>query len=235
MDASAEPQRTGGLGLKLRREVSVVDAGEDLVGDGDRLGGVLGAAQYGQAATAQVQPLRLSGAHRSEGERSEFTRVIGTGAGQGFRRRDQDQGTGKVSRRRGGAGVCGSDQGLTEHSEVVVAQVGVQLTGTIGGEGGVDRLPDRSWRKVRASAATVISPDSRAPARPSAPSLLPRPGSSANASRTGNGRPAAATSSTISRAELESLASRRAMAVANSPATASRSPPAAERARLSMI
>ena len=39
----------------------VVDAGEDLVGDGDRLGGALGPAQYGQAAAAHLQPLRLTG------------------------------------------------------------------------------------------------------------------------------------------------------------------------------
>lgn len=58
------------------------NAGQDLAGDGDRLGGMLGSAQYGQAAATQIEPLRLSGAYRSEGERGEFPRIFGAGAGQ---------------------------------------------------------------------------------------------------------------------------------------------------------
>jgi hypothetical protein len=143
VDPSALPQRTRGFGLNLRREVSVVDAGEDLVGNANRLGGMLGPAQYGQAAKAQVQPLRLSGAHVGKGECCEFPGVLGTGAGQGFRRGYQDQATAKVTGRRGRAGVGGSDHGLTEHVEVVVGQPAVQLTGTISGEHGADRLPDQ--------------------------------------------------------------------------------------------
>ena len=143
MDSSAQPQGAGGFGLDLCCQVSVVDAGQDLVGDGDRLGGVLGPAQYGQAAAAHLQPLRLSREHRAEGERGEFPRVLGTGAGEGFRRRDQDQGTGKVTGRGRRPGVGGGDQRLTEHAQVVLGQACVQLTGTIASQEGVDRLPDQ--------------------------------------------------------------------------------------------
>jgi len=104
---------------------------------------VLGSTQYGQAATAQVQPFRLGRTHCGVGERGEFPGVVGAGAGQRFCRRDQDQGTGQVSGRRGSPGVGGGDQGLTEHAQVIVGQSCVQLTGTIAGEGRVDRLPDQ--------------------------------------------------------------------------------------------
>ncbi len=143
LDPSAQPQGAGGFGLDLPDQIRVVDAGQDLVGDGDRLGGVLGPAQYRQAAAAQGQPFRLSGVHRTEGELGEFPRVLGTGAGQGFRRRDQDQGTGKVTGRRRGPGVGGGDQRLTEDAQVVLGQACVQLTRTIAREDRVDRLPDQ--------------------------------------------------------------------------------------------
>ena len=234
MDPSAQPQRTGGLGLKLRREVSVIDAGQDLVGDGDRLGGVLGPAQYGQAATAQVQPLRLSGAHCGEGERSEFARVLGTSAGQGFGRGYQDHGTGNVSGPRGRPGVGRGDHGLTEHAEVVVGQVRVQLTGAIAGEGGVNRLPDQVVAKGQGIGGHSDQPGLKGTTETvrtvAAAQAWHQPESVAYRQRPA----AAATSSTSSRAELDRSASRRAIAVTNWPATVSRSPPAAERARLSM-
>ena len=234
VDPSAQPQRTRGFGLDLRRQAGVVDAGKNLVGDGDRLGGVLGPAQYGQAAAADVQPLRLSGAHRGEGERSEFPRVVGTGAGQGFRRRDQNQGTGNVSGRRGRPGVGGGDQGLTEHAEVVVGQAGVELTGAFVGEGGVDRLPDQVVAEGQGIGGHGDQPGLGGIGETVRTVIAAQAGHQRErvAQRQG---PAAATSSISSRAELERSASWRAIAVANSPATASRSRPAAERARLSMI
>src|SRR5208283_3532566 len=64
-------------------------------------------------------------------------------AGEGFRRGYQDQGTGKVTGRGRSPGVGGGDQRLTEHAEVVLGQACVQLTGTVAGQEGVDRLPDQ--------------------------------------------------------------------------------------------